>query len=643
MKQIKILVIMVLLFGMSSCRKNLLDVAPTTLLNDAQIFSTSATMDAYFAALYADIPMEDYSFCNATFGGFPGNGFNYTANADDEAADYHQTNPMLSAGPEVYAQIYQAIRNVNNLIINLPAQAAYTDAQKKQWLGEALFIRAYCYQELVKVYGGVPILLTTQGQTPVPLPRNKEVEVWDQIKLDLDNSVASFNAAAVANPIYDVSKGANLVYGRANKWVSLALESRVMLHAGSIGKFEPGSIAAANLSATGGINGVDATHAQTYMQAAFDSGNAIIQSNVYQLYHKYAAFGTATLANTADYSKNFQYLFYDCKQGDSNTEAIFCRGYDYATSDNRTHSQDLMVLPDYIRSSTGYDNRLQPAGDLVQKFTDLDGTVGPFNANVLNTVFHYPTMHAPFDKKDPRFAGTIIAPGTEFRNSGPWNNVTNTGITAQKGVILNNVQYNSSDKNQFFSPSAKTFSKTKQADGIVGSGNSSNSDDSFWLKKWTDPVTDISLIHDYSSRTSYMDLRYGEVIMNTAEASFELGHAPSEALGLINQIRARAGMFPYTTIDENTIRNERFIELSFENRTFWDYIRWRTLNTRFFGTTPEFAIRIYWDIDTQDYVFIPVNRTTPNYNDRKYYYSDIPSAELPYFAKQPNGGHNPGY
>lgn len=635
---------MVLMIGMSSCRKNLLDVAPTTLLNDQQIFSTTATMDAYFAALYADTPIEDYSFGNGsgntyTYGGFPGNGFNYTANADDEAADYHQSTVNTS----VYASIYQAIRNVNNLIINLPAQTAYTDAQKKQWMGEALFIRAYCYFEAVKFWGGIPILLTTQGQTPVPLPRNKEVEVWDQVKLDLDNAVASFNAAAVSNPAYDVSKGANFVYGRANKWAALALESRAMLHAASIGKFEPGSIAAANLSATGGINGVDATHAQTYMQAAFDAGNAIIQSNVYQLYHKYAGPGLATLATSADYAKNFQYLFYDCKQGDVNTEAIFCKGYDYTTSDNRTHSQDLMVLPDYIRSSTGYDNRLQPVGDLVQKFTDLDGTVGPFNANVLNTQFHYPTMHTPFDKKDPRFAGTIIAPGTEFRNSGPWNNVTNTGITAQKGVILNGVQYNSSDKNQFFSPSGKSFSKTKQADGIVGSGNSSNGDDSFWLKKWTDPVTDISLIHDYSSRTSWLDLRYGEVVMNTAEASFELGHSPSEALGLVNQIRARAGMFLYTTMDENTIRNERFVEFSFENRTFWDYVRWRTLNTRFFGNTPDIAIRIYWDIDTQDYVFIPANRNTPNYNDKKYYYTDIPSSELAYFSKQPNGGHNPGY
>ena len=632
---------MVLITGLCSCRKNLLDIKPTTLLNDQQIFSNTATMDAYFAALYAGTPIEDYSFQNGTYGQFPGNGFNYTANADDEAADYRMTFINTS----VYGQIYQTIRNVNNLIINLPSQSTYTDAQKKQWLGEALFIRAYCYYELCKFYGGVPILLNVQGQTPVPVLRNKEVEVWDQVKTDLDNAVASFNAAAVANPVYDVSNGhqGNFVYGRANKWAALALESRAMLHAGSIGKFDPASITSGNLASSGGINGVDATHAQTYLQAAFDAGNAIIQSGVYQLYQKYAPPGIATTATSANYQKNFEYLFYDCKQGDSNTEAIFCKGYDYSTSDNRTHSQDLMVLPDYIRSSTGYDNKLQPVGDLVQKFTDLNGAVGPFNVNVANQLFHYPTMHAPFDNKDPRFGGTIVAPGTEFRNSGPWNNVTNTGITAQKGVILGGTQYNSSDKNQFFSPSAKSFSKTKQADGIVGSGNSSNGDDSFWLKKWTDPVTDISLIHDYSSRTSWLDFRLGEVLLNTAEASFELGHAPTEALAWVNQIRARAGMFALASVDENAIRNERFIELSFENRTYWDYVRWRQLNVRFFGTTPTIAIRIYWDIDTQDYVFIPVNRATPNYNDKKYYYTDIPSAELQYFSKQPNGGHNPGY
>jgi hypothetical protein len=640
MKQIKILLMMVLMIGVSSCRKNLLDVAPTSLLTDQQIFTSVATMDAYFAALYAGTPIEDYSFCNGTFGGFPGNGNAYTANWDDEAAD-----SRTSAIGGVYGQIYQTVRNVNNLIINLPSQTVYTDAQKKQWMGEALFIRAYCYFALVKYYGGVPIVLNVQGQTPVAVVRNKEVEVYDQIKTDLDAAVASFTAAGVANPAYDVSAGkqGNIVYGRANKWAALALEARAMLHAGSIGKFEPASIASGNLAATGGINGVDAAHAITYMQAAFDDANAIITSNVYSLYQKYSSPGVATPATKDAIAKNFQYLFYDCKQGDANTEAIFCKGYDYATSDNRTHSEDLMVLPDYIRSAVGYDNRLQPGINLVQKFTDVNGTVGPFTIASANVQQHFPTMHTPFDNKEPRFAGTIIAPGTEFRNSGPWNNVTNTGITSQRGVILNGTVYASGALNQYFSPSTKSFSTTKQADGIVGSGNSSNGNDSFWLKKWTDPVTDISLIRDYTSRTSWLDLRYGEVLMIAAEASFELGHSASESLAWVNQIRARGGAQPLVTIDENAIRNERFIEFSFENKTFWDYIRWRTLSSTFFGTTPQLAVQIYWDIDTQDYVFITVNRNNLNYNDKKWYYFDIPSSELLYFSKQPNGGHNPGY
>ena len=607
MKNIKTLILIAVLAGSTSCRKNMLDVKPTNLLTQDALFSTSAGVDAAFAQLYADIPVEDYNFCNGSFGGFPGSGNQYSANWGDEA--YDSSNYTMDAN--VFDRLYQSLRNVNVVIQQLPAYASnYSTTQMATWQGEARFIRAYIYFGLVKYYGGVP-LLTTPQEKPTALPRAKEVEIWDQIKTDLDF------AAANIPETYNI-------YGRATKWAALALEARAMLHAGSIGLFDD----TGNLQQTGGINGVDATHAQTYMQAAYDAANAVITGNKFSLYNKYPS----------DLQKNFQYLFYDCKPGDVNTEAIFAKGFDInSTTGNQTHSQDLMALPVAIQSPAGYANRLRASMDLVEKFQNTDGGSVVFT---VNQDYHFPTMSAAFANKEARFGGTIVAPGTVFR---VYNGTTTPAvITGQRGVIYNNTTYVSSALNQYFDPSSKKFSTTVSQ--YPGSGNSAMDNIPFWDKKWIDPVTDYSLIKAWTSRTSWLDLRYGEVLLDFAEASFELGKGTTEAMNAINQLHARAGLALLTTVDRATIRHERFVELAYENKNFWDYIRWRTL-TKDFVNRQQYGLQIYYDIDTQDWVLRKVPGNTRNYQ-AKFYYADIPAQDLatdPLFAKQPNGGHNPGY
>jgi len=346
------------------------------------------------------------------------------------------------------------------------------------------------------------------------------------------------------------------------------------------------------------------------------------------LYNKYPS----------DLQKNFQYLFYDCKPGDVNTEAIFAKGFDInSTTGNQTHSQDLMALPVAIQSPAGYANRLRASMDLVEKFQNTDGSSVVFT---VNQDYHFPTMSAAFANKEARFGGTIVAPGTVFR---VYNGTTTPAvITGQRGVIYNNTTYVSSALNQYFDPSSKKFSTTVSQ--YPGSGNSAMDNIPFWDKKWIDPVTDYSLIKAWTSRTSWLDLRYGEVLLDFAEASFELGKGTTEAMNAINQLHARAGLALLTTVDRATIRHERFVELAYENKNFWDYIRWRTL-TKDFVNRQQYGLQIYYDIDTQDWVLRKVPGNTRNYQ-AKFYYADIPAQDLatdPLFAKQPNGGHNPGY
>lgn len=97
---------------------------------------------------------------------------------------------------------------------------------------------------------------------------------------------------------------------------------------------------------------------------------------------------------------------------------------------------------------------------------------------------------------------------------------------------------------------------------------------------------------DYNAMTSFINfmvIRYAEVLLNYAEASYELNNFISDAdlNKSINLIRARVNM-PLLTNEsvqanglnmETEIRRERTIELSFEGFRYWDLLRWETAET----------------------------------------------------------------
>ena len=81
-----------------------------------------------------------------------------------------------------------------------------------------------------------------------------------------------------------------------------------------------------------------------------------------------------------------------------------------------------------------------------------------------------------------------------------------------------------------------------------------------------------------NSGTDYIVFRYAEVLLNFAEAAFELGKE-GEAIIPVNQIRSRAGISSLSSITRDQIRHERKVELAFEGHRYWDLRRWRTATT----------------------------------------------------------------
>ncbi len=84
----------------------------------------------------------------------------------------------------VWSATYRAIRNANICIEKIPTGTALTEQQKKVFLGEAHFMRAFSYLMLVKHWGGVP-LRTEENMSELNVSRATAAQVWDLILQDL--------------------------------------------------------------------------------------------------------------------------------------------------------------------------------------------------------------------------------------------------------------------------------------------------------------------------------------------------------------------------------------------------------------------------------------------------------------------------
>ncbi|WP_205510081.1 RagB/SusD family nutrient uptake outer membrane protein [Longitalea arenae] len=125
---------------------------------------------------------------------------------------------------------YTRIRFANFLIEKIDegvGQSLSEDFRNKA-KGQMFFFRALQYFDLVRVYGGVPIVLDVQNASAddesIKIPRATTSEVFDQIIKDLDSAVALL-------PMRWPNEGTD--YGRFNGAAALAMKSRVLLTAAS--------------------------------------------------------------------------------------------------------------------------------------------------------------------------------------------------------------------------------------------------------------------------------------------------------------------------------------------------------------------------------------------------------------------------
>jgi hypothetical protein len=128
-----------------------------------------------------------------------------------------------------YRIIYRANVAIDRLApITFPARLAANTATglsfKDQFIGEAKFLRAFSYFNLVRAFGGVPIhVKEIKAASEVNKPRASVEAVYAQIEADLADAIAKLPGTGFG------SGAAGNERGRANKWSAMALLADVYL------------------------------------------------------------------------------------------------------------------------------------------------------------------------------------------------------------------------------------------------------------------------------------------------------------------------------------------------------------------------------------------------------------------------------
>lgn len=141
---------------------------------------------------------------NITYGGIDLDSFfalryatDFAVNATDyqpavKLNDYKNTMvPTFNVPLVIWQNVYQIISNANVVINRAPKSTKLTDADKKLFRAQALFFRAWGYNMLANLYGGVP-LITEEITTPRrDFTRATRDAVYTQCKTDLTEAIAA--------------------------------------------------------------------------------------------------------------------------------------------------------------------------------------------------------------------------------------------------------------------------------------------------------------------------------------------------------------------------------------------------------------------------------------------------------------------
>jgi starch-binding outer membrane protein, SusD/RagB family len=217
----------------SGCKK-LIDINPPgNSYNGDNLFTTDETAASSLTGIYTK--MSNGAFISSLdLCLLPGmsadeikldlnNAFNtsYVAYYENNLTSLNTTQ----GAPDFWNTLYPTIFAANLYLEGLKQSDHLTPAVKNQLIGEAEFIRAFCYFYLVNFYGDVPIVQTTDYQANSNIPRSDKQKVYEFIIADLKDAESLMSENFLDATVKNITTERT----RPNKWAAAALLARTYL------------------------------------------------------------------------------------------------------------------------------------------------------------------------------------------------------------------------------------------------------------------------------------------------------------------------------------------------------------------------------------------------------------------------------
>ncbi len=656
-----ILIAASLMVGASAC--NNLDLEPKGMLDDGTLFSSEFGVRKYLSGIYNDLPIEDFCYKyaddNKGYSTMNANGY-HVGNVWEAQKGYGSTIAGETTGRgngDMGGQWgywpYDRVREINVFINGLPTyKDAWTEDRYNELLAEGRFIRAYYYFAMAKRYGGVPIIDKVQDPTlpleELQVKRDTEYDTWKFIYNDL--KFAMDNGASDRTAVY-----------RGNRYSAAGLMAKAMLWAGCVAKYNQYT-GITGPATDAGLMGMDPSCAKEFFQYAYDACKFLHDAGF-------------SLHKGADKEKAYTEIFIEDLAGE---EDIFVKAFGTHTTvvpwnSSLYSSYDDMVLPKGTGMAQNVGAAIHATWELVDLYehpavTDADGY--PIRFNSLSEFWNT-------DEMEPRCRANFFFSGMTEPVSGTVLDIQ-AGVykeypgTAKDGTPDRNEEdaYAQAHRVRAAQPGTVqniggTDYKINGANGYsTGTGDEGFSTTGVFVRKYVNYNADPSTRQLHGSTQNWKVFRYGEILMDWAEASYELGletddnALKQEAFEHVNEIRDRAGAHAHAMVaspvdvgtelygfpvDENLkyIRDERARELCIENQTEWDNRRWRIADSKFQNYMPH-TLFGYYVIAEGKYIYLNEAEVFGRQLsfDKRLYYEPIPGGQI---NTNPNLVRNDGY
>ena len=484
-------------------------------------------------------------------------GFSGFVNPEHELSSMENENgvPDYFMGQKANIQeaVYGRIRNINDVIKGIN-EGTLDQKTKDLYLGQVYFFRAWCYYNLVRWYGGVPIVKEVSAPDPQNFtPRSSTKACIDFILSDLKK------AAEMLSEYTTKGGWSGSDYGRVTTGTALALKGRVLL-----------------LWASPLFN---RANDQSRWQTAYEEMSKdleVIDACGYGLYK------SSNNVNGSDFAMQFLVPA-------KNTEAVFVTLFNNIASNDGLDNQKNNSWERSVRPANTGGGGKGASAMLVDMFPMADGKI-PASAGTYTkltpSALDYDAK-VPFVNRDPRFYRTFGFPGFRWAYNGDASLRDSHNPSDGKNYILWNYVWYTEKNEQGDEFSGNSYA----ADNLLSSKQG------VYVKKKSDDLdVNPSALYTYVandtkgsapfySAAPLIEMRYAEVLLNLAEVACGAGKM-DVAVEQLQKIRERAG---YTAEAEyglqsnlssdqaacmSAILYERQIEFAYEGKRFDDCRRW---------------------------------------------------------------------